>query len=863
MGVPRRRKRLLLAVEKILLHLEEFGRFEGAGEAPYSITQNGIGDRVGLQRSHVPRPLKRLMSQGLVREHLSHVRGGGRSRHVYFLTWEGSQAALALRARTAEAKVDVLVDGAVRRARVREVRQVLGVRAGALEIAIGAEKGPLTAGALKGELKRDGLAECIESAPAPRPFFGRERELGIVSTWLDGEARLVTLVGPSGIGKTSTALRLMQRSKGRHHLFWLSLHEWDSLVSVLRPLAAFLARTGRGKLAAYLAGPGQPEPSTVNELLISEFHDLGALMVIDDLQKAPDEVAGCVGMMASAALAVSAGPRMLVLSRERRQLCDPRQMAGDGVRELVLEGLDPAAAARLAGRRLSKKDQERVLSAAGGLPLYIELLSAHGPTEGRSLVWEHLRAQLLAGLGAAHMRILRSASVFGRPVPAAGLLSGSDDPSAIDQLIARNLLARTADGLFQMHDLLKEYFSSSLTCGEKAAQHRRAADYLLLSGDRDATDLLDAMRHLLLAGDRARAVRVAVESGPRLAGAGLGGPLLSEILGELGPDDAGPGWPSLLLLRAGLRASRGEPDGALKDYRELAQAGGPLSAEALLATGAILEERSDWAGAATAYSEASGRDESARPAALRGAARVEWRMGQWKDADRKFEQALRLARRSGLSSLSASILADMGNLESDRGSPDKGLRLYERALGILEKENASLEMARVHNNIGAVLFYEGMWDEALEHYQKCLELSERSGELSNSAYALSNIGQILARRGKEKRALTYLDASTRTFERLGDDYMLSSNLLARAILYRVIGDKRRSLGFFRQGIDMLKKLDMPRELAEARFEHGVALRELGYRKRAAKELRYALAQFKRLGAASERRKAERELKKLR
>src|SRR5262245_12576911 len=45
----------------------------------------------------------------------------------------------------------------------------------------------------------------------PTGFFGRERELAVLDELLSGEARLVTLVGPGGAGKTRLALEAARR----------------------------------------------------------------------------------------------------------------------------------------------------------------------------------------------------------------------------------------------------------------------------------------------------------------------------------------------------------------------------------------------------------------------------------------------------------------------------------------------------------------------------------------------------------------------------------------------------------------------------------------------------------------------------
>ena len=107
-----KRVNALTAPEMILLHLEEFASAADEGEAPYALSQNGMADRTGLLRSHVPRALRRLLKLGLARERLSHVKSGGRSRNVYGITWEGTLAAREIRHRLEGWPVRVELPGA-------------------------------------------------------------------------------------------------------------------------------------------------------------------------------------------------------------------------------------------------------------------------------------------------------------------------------------------------------------------------------------------------------------------------------------------------------------------------------------------------------------------------------------------------------------------------------------------------------------------------------------------------------------------------------------------------------------------------------------------------------------------------------
>jgi DNA-binding MarR family transcriptional regulator len=88
------RKKISLTVdERVVLHLMDFIPNEEDFEAPEGTTQAGIAKGVGIERKHVPRAVKKLISDELVETRVSHVRGGKQRKKVYFLTFEGKALA--------------------------------------------------------------------------------------------------------------------------------------------------------------------------------------------------------------------------------------------------------------------------------------------------------------------------------------------------------------------------------------------------------------------------------------------------------------------------------------------------------------------------------------------------------------------------------------------------------------------------------------------------------------------------------------------------------------------------------------------------------------------------------------------------
>ncbi|MCU0799215.1 MAG: hypothetical protein MUC62_06035 [Candidatus Thermoplasmatota archaeon] len=93
--------------ERVLLHLMDFIPFEEDFESPEGTTQAGIAKGVAIERKHIPRAVKKLITDSLVETKVSHVKGARQRKKVYFLTFEGK--ALARRIWESLAKKQVII----------------------------------------------------------------------------------------------------------------------------------------------------------------------------------------------------------------------------------------------------------------------------------------------------------------------------------------------------------------------------------------------------------------------------------------------------------------------------------------------------------------------------------------------------------------------------------------------------------------------------------------------------------------------------------------------------------------------------------------------------------------------------------
>jgi predicted ATPase/DNA-binding SARP family transcriptional activator len=346
----------------------------------------------------------------------------------------------------------------------------------------------------------------------PRPLtalVGRERELARLRELLDDPAcRLVTLVGPGGIGKTRLAVEVASSRQGRHRdgavfvsFVGTSPTRADEAADLV---VADLARV----LGVSLAVPRDPL-----ELLADHLAGRELLLVLDNLEQLRD-AAGVVAEL----LHRAPGVQMLVTSR--RQL-------GLGVEWLVeVPGLPyppPGADAEAAGyeavqlfeerARLLRPGLEAAAGAEGagrvcrlvaGVPLAIELAARWVRSASPAAIADRLAGgfdllettspdverrhrslrsvidwswQLLTD---DERRALRRLSVLrgGFDLEAAAAVAHAGLP-LLAGLVDQSLVAVGEDDRYHMHELLRQYAAERLATdpAEESATRRRHAEH--------------------------------------------------------------------------------------------------------------------------------------------------------------------------------------------------------------------------------------------------------------------------------------------------------------------------------------------------------------------------------------------------
>ena len=212
------------------------------------------------------------------------------------------------------------------------------------------------------------------AAPLPLPvtsFVGRDEELVAVTARLD-RARLVTLHGPGGVGKTRLAVEVAERTGGSYRDGVC----FCDLAAVTEPHAVVRA-------VATAAGLSERAFRRLDDQLVEHLADRHLLLVLDNCE----HVAQAAAVLAERLLKQTRGVTLLATSRERLEVDGEHVWQ---VRPLPVSGHDAPAVrlfldrARAADPAVARQDPD-IAAVAGlcasldGLPLAIELAAARLP----------------------------------------------------------------------------------------------------------------------------------------------------------------------------------------------------------------------------------------------------------------------------------------------------------------------------------------------------------------------------------------------------------------------------------------------------------------------------------------------------
>jgi predicted ATPase/transcriptional regulator with XRE-family HTH domain len=672
-----------------------------------------------------------------------------------------------------------------------------------------------------------------EVPPPPAPLVGRAREIAAAGELLgQSEARLVTLTGPGGVGKTSLAMQIAQE---------VSEHFPDGMVLVdLAPLAdpALLLPT-----VARALDVRETAEQPLAEALAAELADKRLLLVLDNFEHlvaaAPD---------VARLLAACPRLRMLVTSRVALQIRAehefpvlPLAVPQPGPHDLDDLRDNPAVAlfvqrAEAINARFDPDDA--TLGAVGticqrldGLPLAIELVAARtrGLTPTDILARLDQRLDLLTG-GArdlpARQQTMRAAigwsydllepaeqALFGRLSVCVGGFSlglaealgdALDEPvdalAIVESLLARSLLQRdegATDTRFGMLETIRAFAQERLAASSEEDAARRAhAAYFFDLFEAAPPDLAGAAQSVWL--DQIERehdnLRSALE---RWIGNGTDEAL--RVVAKLW-------W--FWWVRGYLAEGRSWLARALAAG---AEAPPVVKARVLIGAGTLAESQGDYEQAVALHEEAlaiyrSLDDRPGMSKALESLGSIAQDRGDYAGATAYHQEALSLSTvgndRQGI----AHALLNLGSVAAYQGLDEQAVALKTEALGLLGELADQRGIAAALTDLGTLAFRADDLETATARYQEALVHWQQLGDKQGMALVLDGLGETEQRRGQLDEAHQLFARARPLFEELGDRRGLAVVYTAMAQLERLKGNVPEAVGFLGDSLQIVHAL---------------------------------------------------------
>ena len=420
----------LVPVEKrILLHLLNCHNYSRKFEVPTALSQEGIADAVGTNKSYISSSIKKIIADGLVREGVGRVKRGKKKRKYFLLTNQGKDYTQKLKKELLCRQITVKhQDGGLKTMELKDIVPYLKHEKICPDIMdldvykIASKEGTLDIENLKNIMKIQFL-DFTGEAPRIVYFFGREGELIRLEKWMEDREgnNLIFIHGMAGIGKTTLATKLIESFRGSKHLFWHGVHSLDTLRGLLFKLSEFLSRLGYDHLEIYLRTRTSLDYSEISRILRKSIGYIDAILIFDDFHKSNETIREFfvyfLGMLGS-----SSKTKLLILSREIVPFYDRRDvLAKKTVAELELEGLDYDSTKRLLKEKgIDKRMFKEIYGLTAGNPLFLELI------ESKDHLERYVHDELFLKLKEDEKIILGLISIYRFPVQQDTLATNDD-----------------------------------------------------------------------------------------------------------------------------------------------------------------------------------------------------------------------------------------------------------------------------------------------------------------------------------------------------------------------------------------------------------------------------------------------------
>lgn len=211
----------------------------------------------------------------------------------------------------------------------------------------------------------------------------------------------------------------------------------------------------------------------------------------------------------------------------------------------------------------------------------------------------------------------------------------------------------------------------------------------------------------------------------------------------------------------------------------------------------------------------------------RDMAYMKWRRGEFDEATSEIERALEIAAELDNKRLTAELMIRRATILNDRGMQSEAIRQLQESVDILGKMGDYLNLSKAYNNIGVIKKCQGDISDALDFFAHSLGVADKTESSRSRAYPLANGAECYIKLGDVSSAKKWASEARGIFESLGERFMLARLKVIDAFILDAQGERDESERSLKGGIEMLREISIPNDLAWELYEAGLLYKKWG------------------------------------
>jgi predicted ATPase len=697
------------------------------------------------------------------------------------------------------------------------------------------------------------------------PFLDRETELADITKVLgDASCRLLTLIGPGGIGKTRLAIQAAaeQIEHFSDGVYFVPLDPLSSADFLISTIAEAL------KFSFYSSEDEKTQ-------LLNYLHEKEMLIILDNFEHVV-EGAGLIGEIMN----VSPQVKLVITSRELLNLKGEWIVQISGMKVPEGEGIDIEGYSAVQlffynARRINtnikfseeeKRSVVRICQLVGGLPLGIELASAWLRTLSCRDIAQEIEENLdflttsMRDIPERHRSlravfdyswnlisdqektVLQKLSVFCGEFSrdAAEKVAGASLP-ILASLVDKSLLRRTLSGRYELLDILKNYTLQKLT--ELPDEKERVRDLhcqyyadFLNQREKDIVgpkhkaiieDITAEIENIRAAWQWAVEHNKITELEKLLDGIFQfhskrslfqeGKELLKNALDMFGKDRKGKVYAKILADYAWFLIVLGDLNEAKRLLDE------SLSVFRSLETDKEIAET------------------------LNNLGQLNRIRGQYKDARQYHEESLKMFRKLNDQPGIAATLNLLSYVYEGMGEYETALKFTREGFKLWQEIEDKIGISNALNILGMIAHGMGKYKESKEYYLESLEISKELRNKMGIGRSLNNIANIVAIMGDRAKAKQYYQEGADIFREMGNLRGVSTTLSNLGIIARLDGNNDEGWRLHEKSLKISEKIGHKTGIVAALSNLSETARNMGELNKSEKLQRRALTIAQKMG----------------